>query len=281
MPYPLDAARMARFEELFLAGDWDAERLPDYSRASAVNPIAAFNDIPADARYRFLLDNAHYFVTTFIRGPVCAGQIATNVIEDQFFVMFQDPASDLSVTDPAYLAKILPELVLVPQEEGLISMFTGWKSRVEAMNKYNRLRGKAYKRAQPQGPSLDDIWYGNDSAALTIFRNFDNAMVSKGFVGADPETLWVMDFPMLERTYYLLVVNFDVFGSVATQAETRLYFDLMRSNAENNFLHFMPPTVRTSMRDSWYQGRPGGVEDEHDVRDRQREDAGGHRLPDG
>ncbi len=254
MPYPLDAARMARFEELFLAGDWDAERLPDYSRASAVNPIAAFNDIPADARYRFLLDNAHYFVNTFIRGPVCAGQIATNVIEDQFFVMFQDPGSDLSVTDPAYLAKILPELVLVPQEEGLISMFTGWKARVEAMNTYNRLRGKAYQRAQPQGPSLDDIWYGNDSAALTIFRNFDNAMVSKGFVGADPETLWLMDFPMLERTYYLLVVNFDVFGSVATQAETRLYFDLIRSNAENNFLHFMPPAVRTPMRDSWYRG---------------------------
>jgi hypothetical protein len=122
------------------------------------------------------------------------------------------------------------------------------------MNKYNRLRGKAYKQAQPQGRSLDDIWYGNDSAALTIFRNFDNAMVSKGFVGADPETLWVMDFPMLERNYYLLVVNFDVFGSVATQAETRLYFDLMRSNAENNFLHFMPPAVRTPMRDSWYQG---------------------------
>ena len=254
MPYPLDSAHMARFEELFLASDWDAERLPDYSRASAVNPVAAFNDIPADARYRFLLDNADYFVTTFIRGPVCAGQVATNVIEDQFFVMFQDPTSDLSVTDPDYLAKILPELVLVPQEEGLISMFTGWKSRVDSMNKYNRLRGKAYQQTQPQGRSLDDIWYDNESAALTIFRNFDNAMVSKGFVGADPETLWVMDFPMLERTYYLLVVNFDVFGSVATQAETRLYFDLIRSNGENNFLHFMPPAVRTSMRNSWYQG---------------------------
>ena len=255
MPYSLDAARMARFEELFLAGDWDVARLPDYSRANTVNPIATFNDIPVEARYRFLLDNAHYFVSTFIRGPVCAGQIATNVIEDQFFVMFQDPASDLSVTDPAYLAKILPELVLVPQEEGMIQMFTDWKSRVETMNKYTRLRGRAYKKAEPDGRSLDDIWYGNDSAALTIFRNFDNAMVTKGFVGADPKTLWVMDYPLLERTYYLLVVNFDVFGSVTTQAETRMYFDLMRSTGENNFLHFMPPAARTAMRESWYQGK--------------------------
>ena len=257
MPYPLGGAAKARFTELFLAGNWDVTELPDYSRASAVNPVATFNAIPAGARYRFMLDNAHYFVTTFIRGPVCAGQIATNVIEDQFFVMFQDPDADLSVTDPAYLARILPHLPLVPQKEGLISMYLDWKNRVEKMNQYIQLRGEAYKRAEPRGRSLNDIWDGdgnNDNAALTVFRNFDNAMVSKGFVGAIPKTLWVMDYPMLERTYYLLVVNFNVFGSVATQAETRLYFDLMRANGENNFLHFMPPDVRTAMRDSWYEG---------------------------
>jgi hypothetical protein len=257
MPYPLGSATKARFTELFLTGNWDVTELPDYSRATAVNPVATFNAIPAGARYRFMLDNAHYFVTTFIRGPVCAGQIATNVIEDQFFVMFQDPDADLSVTDPAYLAEILPHLPLVPQKEGLISMYVDWKNRVDTMNQYNRLRGAAYKRAEPAGRSLEDIWDGdgtNDNAALTVFRNFDNAMVTKGFVGAIPKTLWVMDYPMLERTYYLLVVNFNVFGSVATQAETRLYFDLMRANGENNFLHFMPPGVRTAMRESWYEG---------------------------
>jgi hypothetical protein len=257
LPYPLGAAKMARFEKLFLSGDWDVQQLPDYSRASVVNPVATFNDIPAGARYRFMLDTAQYFVATFIRGPVCAGQIATNVIEDQFHVMFQDPAADLSVTDPTYLAQILPHLVLVPQNEGLIKMYLDWKDRADEMNVYNRLRGNAYKAAEPKGRSLDDIWYGdgnNDNAALTVFRNFDNAMVSKGFVGDTSKTVWVMDYPMLERTFYLLVVNFNVFGSVATQAETRLYFDLMRANGENNFLHFMPPGARTAMRDSWYQG---------------------------
>ena len=262
MPYPLGGTKMARFSELFLADGWSVTELPDYSRASAVNPVATFNAIPAGARYRFMLDTAHYFVATFIRGPVCAGQIATNVIEDQFFVTFQDPDADLSVTDPAYLAEILPHLQLVPQQEGLISMYLDWKNRVDKMNQYNRLRGEAYKRAEPAGRSLDDIWDGdgsNDNAALTVFRNFDNAMVSKGFVGGIPKTLWVMDYPMLERTYYLLVVNFNVFGSVATQAETRLYFDLMRANGENNFLHFMPPQVRTAMRDSWYLGSDAEV----------------------
>ena len=257
MPYSLDADRLARFRNLFLAGDWDVTQLPDYSRASAVNPVATFNAIPAGARYQFMLDNAHYFVATFIRGPVCAGQVATNVIEDQFWVMFQDPAADLSVTDPAYLQAILPHLELVPRKERLITLYADWKTRSEEMNEYNKIRGQYYKRAQPQGRSLDDIWNGggsNNNAALTVFRNYDNAMVTTGFSGAVPKTAWVMDYPMLERTYYLLVVNFNVFGSVATQAETRLYFDLMRANGENNFLHFMPPQVRTAMRNSWYQG---------------------------
>jgi hypothetical protein len=66
-----------------------------------------------------------------------------------------------------------------------------------------------------------------------------------------------MDFPMLERSYYELVVNFNVFGSAASQAETRLYFDLIRSGGENNFLHFMPPGVRTALRESWYRGSAG------------------------
>ena len=130
---------------------------------------------------------------------------------------------------------------------------------MQGMNTYD-CEARPIANVQPAGPSLQDIWDGdgtNDNAVLTVFRNFDNATVTRGFVGAIPKTLWVMDYPMLERTYYELVVNFNVFGSAASQAETRLYFDLIRSGGENNFLHFMPPGVRTAMRDSWYQGKQG------------------------
>ena len=83
--------------------------------------------------------------------------------------MFQDPAADLSVTDPDYLAEILPHLILVPETEGLISMYPDWKHRVEAMNEYNHLRGEAYQAGPSPRALLDDIWYGNDNAALTVF----------------------------------------------------------------------------------------------------------------
>ncbi len=270
MAYPLSEEKMARLEALFLAPAWDVAELPDYSRKNAINPFATFAAIPARARYQFLLDSSEFFVRNFIRGPVCAGQVATNVIDDRFFVVFLDPDADLSVTDPAYLAEIEPHLVLVPEQEGLLIPVKerlrqegllkpgfDWDHRKTERNEYIRLRGRHYRDQRPRGPSLQDLWDGdgvNDNAALTVFRNFDNAMVTKGFVGAVPKTIWVMDYPLFERSFYLLVANFNVFGTLASQVETRFYFDLIRSGGEDNFLHFMPPQVRTSMRESWYRG---------------------------
>jgi hypothetical protein len=255
--YALSPARMRRLEALFLAPPWDIAHLPGYSRANARNPFKTFAAIPARARYQFLLDTAQYTVMTFIRGPVCRGQVATDVIDDQFYVLFQDPDADLSVTDPDYLARVTPYLSLTGESGGTIAALKDLLEHKEDRNKYIRLRGEYYRQHQPEGPGLKDIWNGdgsNTNAALTVFRNFDNAMVVKGFVGAVSKTIWVMDYPMLERTYYELVVNYDVFGTAGHQAETRLYFDLIRSGAENNFLQFMPPGVRTAMRNSWYQG---------------------------
>ena len=255
--YALSPARLRRLETLFLAPRWDIEKLPGYSRADTFNPFKTFAAIPARGRYQFLLDTAQYTVMTFIRGPVCRGQVATNVIDDQFYVLFQDPDSDLSVTDPGYMARITPYLALTGESEEAFATVIDWVRHKDDRNAYIHLRGEYYRQQQPRGPGLEDIWDGdgrNTNAALTVFRNFDNAMVVKGFVGAVSKTIWVMDYPMLERTYYDLVVNYDVFGSAGHQVETRLYFDLIRSGAENNFLHFMPPGVRTAMRKSWYRG---------------------------
>ena len=49
------------------------------------------------------------------------------------------------------------------------------------------------------------------------------------------------------------MVNFDVFGNVSHQTQTRLYFDLIRNGAEMNFLRLMPADNRQAMLDDWYQ----------------------------
>ncbi len=254
--YALDEQRLARYQQLFFGQPWTLEKPPAYGELERANPFLTFAAIPARARYQFMLDNAHFFVRNFIRGPVCAGQAATDVIRDQFWVSFENPARELYVNDATYRAQVSPLLGVAGQDSKLIKAGTEWRSYRKQRNEYIRLRQKAYRQKEPEGPVLHDLWDGdghNPDAALTIFRHHDNAFVQHGLIGALPETLWVMDYPLLERTYYELVVNFDVFGNASHQLQTRLYFDLIRNDGETNFLRFLPPALRNPLLHNWYQ----------------------------
>ena len=106
------------------------------------------------------------------------------------------------------------------------------------------------------------IWDGdghNDNAALTIFRHFDSASVEKGFIGSEPKTAWVISYPLLERIHYLLVANYDVFGALSHQLESRLYMDFLRMEGESNFLLFMPVGERDRLWHYWYRDAPASV----------------------
>jgi hypothetical protein len=246
-----------RTRELFEAGNWQPGVLPDYSQINRENPFVTFAAIPAKARYQFMLDNAEYFVRTFIRGPVCRGQIATDVIRDHFWAVFHDPDDDLFITNKAYREKVTPLLALPGQNSKILELGDNWKIYKTKRNQYHELRNKAYREAFPKGASLDQIWDGdgtNTNALLSIFRHHDNASVQRGLIGQVPLTSWWMDYPLFERTYYELVVNFDVFGNVAHQAQTRLYFDLIRNGGEQDYLRLIPPGERNRVLRSWYQG---------------------------
>jgi len=275
--YGLDATRLAHFQKLFLNDAWTVPPKPaldPHDKEARANPFLTFAPIPAKARYQFMLDDAQFFVRSFIRGPVCAGQAATDVIRDQFWVSFEDPSRELYVNDAAYRAEVSPLLDVAGQDSSLIKAGTEWLSYRTQRNDYARLRLKAYAKAQPRGPAITDIWDGdgsNHDALLTIFRHHDNAFVRDGLIGAIPETLWVMDYPLLERTYYELVVNFDVFGNLSHQLQTRLYFDLIRNDGETNFLRFLPPKLRNKLLHQWYQdgGRVKLFTTYADIDDRQ------------
>jgi len=255
--FALSEARMARVRELFFSEDWRAGTLPGYDYQARANPFITFAAIPARARYQFMLDEAEYFTRTFIRGPVCRGQIATDVIRDQFWTFFQAPDKDQFVIDADYQAKVAPLLGLPGQDYSLLDAGENWLHYRGQRNDYLAQRQVQYSQAQPAGAAMSDIWHGeghNSNALLTIFRHHDSASVTRGLVGEVPLTLWLMDYPLFERTYYELVVNFDVFGNLAHQAQTRLYFDLIRNGAEQNFLRLMPAGTRKEIQRGWYQG---------------------------
>lgn len=255
--FPLDAVLRARIESLFFEPDWTVGRLPGYGDKERANPFMTFLPVPSEARYRFMLDHAEYFVETFIRGPVCHGQIATDVIRDQFWVLFQAPRSDLYVTSPGYRDKVTPFMAIAGVEQDLLEGARTWIRVRQQYDRYSDTRQAAYASRPEGGAGLEDIWDGegwNDNALLSVFRHHDNASVRKGLIGDYPLTVWWMDYPLLERGYYNLVVNFDVFGSIAHQAQTRFYFDLIRNDAERNFLRLMPPAQRQRLIDRWYDG---------------------------
>ena len=180
--YPLGPARMRHLQALFLDSSWEPTRLPSYETVEAANPFVTFDQIPARARYQYMLDDAQYFIMTFIRGPVCRGQVAVDVIEDQFFVAFLDPDHDPSVLDPSFLERAKQDLNLPAEHLSHLAPGEFWLQYGHEQQRYLELREQEYDALDPQhlGPTLDYVWNGdghNPNAQLTVFRHFDNAAV--------------------------------------------------------------------------------------------------------
>ena len=276
--YELSPQRMNRFKELFYKVDYDVTTLPSYAPEVASNPIKAFADIPVKSRYQFLLDDARFFIEGFIKGPVCRGQVALNVIEDQFWVLFFDPDSKISTNDDKFLKQNADKLASSSEQEDTLNVFS-----IESHYK-NLFRQYVHENEKEAltipvtelSDAMKYLWAGdsqsinspahNKNAALTVFRHLDSASVSYGLVGDYPETAWVLDYPTLERIHYLLVAGFDVYGNIAHQVNTRLFMDFLRTQGEDYFLAFLPVDTRKKLREDWYQGvRQSNKDDAGDV----------------
>jgi len=258
MVFALNDAKLERYKALFIASKWDeTPHTVGYDVHIAANPFKAFSQIPPQVRYQFLLDNSHYIVMTFIRGPVCRGQIALNVIHDHFWVMFKDPNYDLTLLHPEFL-KTQADNLSMPiesRDQAILSTF----SDAYRLHYYEYALAKRnlYQKYAKEGNGYESVWKGEraeDAPVLTIYRHFDSASVHKGLLGKEPRTMWVIDYPQLERIYYTLVAGYDVFGNVSHQTNIRRYMDFLRMEGEENFVSYMPKEERLKMIKSWYIG---------------------------
>ncbi|WP_428738618.1 fatty acid cis/trans isomerase [Sulfurimonas sp.] len=256
MVVKFDESVLARYNELFIQSKWrETPHEVSYNPKIATNPFVAFKQIPTRSRYQFLLDNSRYIVMTFIRGPVCRGQMALNVIHDHFWVMFRDPEYDIAVVDPAFIDTQVDNLSLPIEkvDNDLLKTFSDdYRQKYEAYYKAKKQRGvELFKNGYP----IESIYKGmksSDSPVLTIYRHFDSASVSRGVLGEEPRTMWVIDYAQFERIYYTLVAGYDVFGNVSHQTNIRRYMDFLRLEGEINFLEYMPKDARLDMLKSWY-----------------------------
>jgi hypothetical protein len=259
LPYAFSDKRLARYQELFLNDDYKVSELPSYDTTISANPFKTFADIPSKNRYEFLLDEAHFFIAGFIKGPVCRGSVALSVIDDHFWVMFLDPKKSYLSGDSEFLARASDDLRLPSEKEDKASLWAVWTTYQKSAKKYLIEKVNYLKQYYPgeSSFSIEQIWDGdgvNESAALTVYRHYDSATVLKGFVGEVPKTAWIMDYPIFERIHYLLVAGFNVYGTVGHQLSTRLYMDFLRMESELQFLAFLPSDKRFAIHRQWYRG---------------------------
>lgn len=258
MPYALDDARMARLRKLFLEPEYEVTSLPSYKPEEAANPFVTFQQLPQSARYRLMLEEAQYTIMGFIKGPVCRGQVALNVINDLFWVSFVDPDLEHSELSAEQLSRALKQIQLPAEDESSLPLLK-WRKYSNAETEFLKTKAELLNRefSGKRKPDLALLWDGdgnNQNAALTIFRHFDSATVVKGFVGNQPQTGWVVGYSLLERIHYLLVAGYNVYGNVGHEVTTRMYMDFLRMEGEFNFLTLLPLDAREGVRDFWYRG---------------------------
>ena len=285
--YELSDKRLQRYRELFIEPDYEVISLPSYDPVVASNPIKTFAAIPVKSRYRFLLDDAKFFIEGFIKGPVCRGQVALNVIEDQFWVVFFDPDAGIMSLHDDFLNNVADYLASPSELEDNFRLLASKRHYQSLFEKYVHTKDSVSANFVPVNISdaMRYIWNGdggkNPNAALTIFRHLDSASVNYGFIGDFPETAWVIDFSVLERIHYLLVAGYDVYGNLGHQLNTRLYMDFLRTEGEDYFLVFLPADKRQAIRDGWYKGiRESNKDDEGKVGWLNREFVTGYQTDD-
>ena len=217
--------------------------MPIWIRATASKTrLYQFAAIPAESRYRFILENAEVMVGGITYGPVCNGQTATYAVKDQFWVFFLDPAHDPSVQEPLL---------------GLSSAKPLMDRSVFGNAAYLQAFAATKARLEPKGWSLDAIWDGdgdNENAWLTVLRHETNVSVLKGARGGMPRTLWLVSYAGFERMYYDTVAGFAYWEGDPQKLETLVFFNFLRQGFEDHFLLLLPQHYRQSIRDRWTQG---------------------------
>ncbi len=265
MPYRLSEERMDFWNALFFEPDYSVTSLPTYEPEQASNPFVTFAELPVQSRYKYLLDEAQNTIMQFIKGPVCRGQMALNVINDYFWVVFIEPDLELVENNNEFMQSALSKMRL-PAEDESNALPTSWLTYASMEKDYLHAKSKFIKQhiSQKVPVTLDLLWDGdnqNPNAGLTVFRHKTAASVVQGLIGDAPQTTWVLTYPLFERIHYLLVAGYDVFGNVGHQLNSRMYMDFLRMEGEFNFLSLLPSKVQNEVRDHWYRGSVSEVEE--------------------
>lgn len=249
IPFQLNDDLLTSIQKNFIDPKWKDEpkNMPNYGKDGS-NPFKTFEAIPTKARYQFFLEHSNYFIMTFIKGPVCRGQTALNVINDHFWVLFLDPKQDALINSDQIYQKVSQQTKFPSELTGDLDPLVDFKKAYwdSVTTKFE------YYRNNPL--SLKSLWNGekeDPNANITVYRHFDSATVLYGLRGRVPKTVWVFDYHVFESVYYNLSAGYNVFGPLLHQINSRLYMEVSRVASEDLFLSFLPQNQRLPLRKGW------------------------------
>ena len=115
-----------------------------------------FKDLPVGSRYRFMLEEAQFIIQGFIKGPVCRGQVALNVIDDHFWVAFVEPSLQQSDALSEFLSQQSNNLRLPGEDESNSGIATNWLKYSSLHNDFLKAKKVAIKEELLSKTTLDD-----------------------------------------------------------------------------------------------------------------------------
>lgn len=248
IPFSLNDKKLQKYKRDFIRGQWEYEpqNMPPYGDEGS-NPFKTFASMPKKARYQLFLENAGYFIMTFIKGPVCRGQTALNVINDHFWVLFLDPDYDPLLQSEETYKKVASLTKFPSRLDGDLKPLVNFKKS------YWKSVEEKFSYLQKKVLSKEALWKGNNDpdANITVYRHYDSATVLQGLRGRIPKTIWVLDYQVFENIYYNLSAGYNVFGPILHQINSRLYMEVSRVAAEDLFISFLPKEIRLPTRKRW------------------------------
>lgn len=254
----LNGNKLDRYKKIFSETDWQVDKLPGYTSNERWDPLNTFADIPAKARWKFLLADVRLHRGSIVWGPSCYGEFSTGVNQDEEWDVFESPETSLYVNDAQYRAELAPYTKLMVEPDDATGVLSSLKDAVVRRKSHYE---KTISRLSAGGSTrsrMSDIWRGDepgDTPLVVIFRHNDNSYVADAnkAIGHFPKTGAVMNLPILEKMIYEAVVNYDQFGALQNWFVSRTGFGLSRRSWETNFLRFLPAERRNSLYQSWYQ----------------------------
>lgn len=164
LPYALNPARMATFKEIFEQPQYEVNSLPSYKPEVASNPFITFEAIPAQSRYKFMLQEAQNTIMGFIKGPVCRGQIAVNVIDDHFWVFFVTREAQAGLNSDNFLSEQKAHLRLPAESESNAGVVVTWYQYSQAQKAYSQAKKRKVNQLFNQESLLDLhlVWSGEN-----------------------------------------------------------------------------------------------------------------------